>query len=243
MEDPRKARSRGRRGRGWIKGNKEKSYWTVVFWKNGSRIWVPLGTAARKPRPQPIPLSRDEKQSRSIGRQADGGRADVAIGSNNTHCPAYHFHDFPSVDFQPRKTSFGATDEYRSSIFTTAAIPAPSRFSLVDRSSGWNEHNAFCFSSSTPIDAEIRHPRTIHFFYQLFNLPSCLQKSVYFTTATVCACTPPYPFAPAVFSSARFREMFECSLGTSSNHFNQKGSGEYGSSLNSNACWCPWIYQ
>lgn len=65
-----------------------------------------------------------------------GRRPDTAIGSNNTHCPAYHFHDFPSVDFQPRKTSFGATDEYRSSIFTTVTIPAPSRFSLVNRSSG-----------------------------------------------------------------------------------------------------------
>lgn len=79
--------------------------------------------------PPPIPSIQRRKAT-------DGGRADVAIGSNNTHCPAYHFHDFPSVDFQPRKTSFGATDEYRSSIFTTAAIPAPSRFSLVDRSSG-----------------------------------------------------------------------------------------------------------
>lgn len=88
--------------------NKENSYWTVVFWKNDSRISVSRRSSTDSS------VSRDEKQTGMVGGQT------VAIGSNNTHCPAYHFHDFPSVDFQPRKTSFGATDEYRSSIFTTA---------------------------------------------------------------------------------------------------------------------------
>lgn len=117
--------------------------------RNGSRNRNSSRKGVRRIRKIPIGLSfsgrtiresefpSEATDSKHPGTKSNyGRRPDTAIGSNNTHCPAYHFHDFPSVDFQPRKTSFGATDEYRSSIFTTATVPAPSRFSLINRSSG-----------------------------------------------------------------------------------------------------------